>query len=190
MSDSSRYYESSFKKCVIDFYLRNQPNLSFRSVANHFRIPGDHATVKRWYDRYNGNLSSLQHHHRSERAPILNKKQINKFITMVIRSHNRLSSSINYTKLVKSVREKTNTNLSLRTIQRYGNKNGIKCKKNIKRSHKELGELACDETATLRLKLQRVSNKKIIFLDETHQNQRSGTNNFSSFRRNAICCCY
>ncbi|CAF3946324.1 unnamed protein product [Rotaria sp. Silwood1] len=119
MSDSSRYYESSFKKRVIDFYLRNQPNLSFRSVANHFQIPGGHATVKRWYDRSNGNISSLQHHHRSGRASILNKKQINNFITMVIRSHN-------------------------------------------------LGKLACDEIATLRLRLQRVSSKKTIFLDETH----------------------
>ncbi|CAF4985784.1 unnamed protein product [Rotaria sp. Silwood1] len=122
MSDSSRYYEPSFKKCVIDFYLRNQSNLSFRSVANHFQIPGGHATVKRWYDRYNGNVSSLQHHHRSGRAPILNKKQINQIIMMVIRSHNRLS----------------------------------------------LGKLACDEIATLRLRLQRVSSKKTIFLDETH----------------------
>ncbi|CAF3879645.1 unnamed protein product [Rotaria sp. Silwood1] len=134
MSDSSRYYESSFKKRVIDFYLRNQPNLSFRSVANHFQIPGGHATVKRWYDRSNGNISSLQHHHRSGRASILNKKQINNFITMVIRSHNRLSRPINYAKLVKFV----------------------------------LGKLACDEIATLRLRLQRVSSKKTIFLDETH----------------------
>ena len=118
MSDSARYYEPSFKKRVIDFYLRNQPNISFRYVADLFQIPGGHVTVKRWCDRYDGTSLSLQHHHRSH-------------------CHNRLSRPINYAKLVESVREETNTNLSLRTIQRYGKQNAIRHKRTIKRSHKE-----------------------------------------------------
>ncbi|CAM4791237.1 unnamed protein product [Rotaria magnacalcarata] len=42
----------------------------FHSVANFFQIPCDYASGKRWYDRYNGILSSLQHHHRSGRPSI------------------------------------------------------------------------------------------------------------------------
>ncbi|CAF4998505.1 unnamed protein product, partial [Rotaria sp. Silwood1] len=135
---------------VIEYYLQNQPNVSFRSVAKFFHIHGGHATK------------------RSGRSPILNQEQIDQFITRVVRSHNRMSFSINYSKITNLIRQKKKSNISIRTVQRYRKKNGIKPKKTIKRTAKEISDASCESIAKLRRKRQRISNKKIIFLDETH----------------------
>ncbi|CAF3365655.1 unnamed protein product [Rotaria sp. Silwood2] len=93
------------------------------------------------FDRYDGAILSLQQQKRSGRPSILNQEQIDQFITRVVRSHN---------------------------LQRYGKKNDIKPKKTIKHTDKEISDASCESIAKLRRKLQRISNKKIIFLDETH----------------------
>jgi len=120
MDNLARYYDPLFKQRVVEYYLKNQPNVSFRFVANLFQIMGEHKTVKRRFDRYDGTVASLQQKYRSGRPPILNKQQVNKLITKVVRSHNRLSSTIDYIKITNSIRRETNINVSLRTIQRYG----------------------------------------------------------------------
>ncbi|CAF1027512.1 unnamed protein product [Rotaria sp. Silwood1] len=168
MNNLSRYYDASFKQRVIEYYLQNQPNLSFRFVAKFFHIHGDHATVKRWFDRYDGTILSLQQQMRSGRPQILNQEEIDQFITRVICSHNRMSRSIKYSKIMDLIHQKTKLNISTRTVQRYGKKNGIKSRKMIKRTAKEISSASSESIAKLRRKLQRISNKKIIFLDETH----------------------
>ncbi|CAF3491093.1 unnamed protein product [Rotaria sp. Silwood2] len=129
---------------------------------------GGHKTVKRWFDRYDGTVASLQQKYRSGRPPILNKQQVNKLITKVVRSHNRLSSTIDYIKITNSIRQETNINVSLRTIRRCGQNSGIKYKKTIKRTYTEMSDISCDAIAKLRRKLQRVSINEVIFIDETH----------------------
>lgn len=85
-------------------------------------------------------------------------------------------------------------NISLQKFCRYGQKSGVKSKKTIKRIYTEgeykniysrpcaisfcfhyfshvlfiVADTSCDTIAKLRRKLQRVSENKIIFLDETH----------------------
>jgi transposase len=93
--------------------------------------------VKRWFDRYDGTVASLQQKHRSGRPPILNKQQVNKLITKVVRSHNRLSSTIDYIKIANFIGQETNINISFRTIRRYGQNSGIRYKKTIKRTYTE-----------------------------------------------------
>jgi transposase len=137
MNSLSRYYDAVFKQRVVEYYLQNQPNLSFRYVANIFQIKGGHATVKRWFDRYNGTVSSLQQRYRSGRPPILNKQKINQYITEPIRSYNRRSHTIDYRQITNYVRQKTNINVSLRTVERYGKNAGIKPMKSIKRTYTE-----------------------------------------------------
>ncbi|CAF3442038.1 unnamed protein product [Rotaria sp. Silwood1] len=153
---------------VIEYYLQNQPNVSFRFVAKFFHIHGDYATVKRWFDRYDGTILSLQQQMRSGRPQILNQEEIDQFITRVICSHNRMSRSIKYSKIMDLIHQKTKLNISTRTVQRYGKKNGVKSRKMIKRTAKEISSASSESIAKLRRKLQRISNKKIIFLDETH----------------------
>ncbi len=62
---------------------------------------------------------------------------MNKLVTKVVRSHNRLSSTIDYIKITNSIRQEENINVSLRTIRRYGQNSGIKYKKTIKRTYTE-----------------------------------------------------
>ena len=73
MSRLPRYYDATFKQRVVEYYIQNQPNVSFRFVADLFQIKGGHKTVKRWFDRYDGTVLSLQQQHRSGRPSILNK---------------------------------------------------------------------------------------------------------------------
>ncbi len=87
MDNLPRYYDPLFKQRLVEYYLKNQPNVSFRFVANLFQIMGGHKTVRRWFDRYDGTVASLQQKYRSGRPPILNKQQVNKLITKVVRSH-------------------------------------------------------------------------------------------------------
>jgi hypothetical protein len=60
MNNLSRYYDPFFKQRVVEHYLKNQPNVSFQFIANLFQIKGGHKTVKRWFDRYDGTVASLQ----------------------------------------------------------------------------------------------------------------------------------
>ena len=137
MRDLSRYYDPTFKQRVVEYYLKNKPNVSFRFVGDLFQIKGGHVTVKRWCDRYNGTIASLEQWHRSGRPSILNKQQVNELIIKVVRSHNHLSRPINYVEIANSVRQTTDVNISLRTVRRYGQKSGVKSKKTIKRTYTE-----------------------------------------------------
>jgi len=129
MNNLPQYYDALFKQRVVEYYLQNQPNVSFRYVANIFQIKGGHTTVKRWFDKYDGTLVLLQHQHRSGRPRILNKQQVNDLITEVVRSHNRLSRVINFSEITNFIRQKANITISLQTVQLYGQNSGIKWKK-------------------------------------------------------------
>ena len=76
MNNSPRYYDLLFKQRIVKYYLENQSTISLRFVANLFRILGDHRTVKRWCDRYDDTISSLEQRHRPER-PVNVKSTIN-----------------------------------------------------------------------------------------------------------------
>jgi transposase len=137
MSKLPRYYDATFKQRVVEYYIQNQPNVSFRFVADLFQIKGGHKTVKRWFDRYDGTVLSLQQQHRSGRPSILNKEQAKQLITKVIRTHNHEARAIDYVKIANSIRQQTNIPISLRTVQRYGQQSGIRSKRTIKRTYRE-----------------------------------------------------
>ena len=60
MSTLSRYHDPVFKQRVVEYYLRNKTNVSFRFVGHLFQIKGEYVTVKRWHDRYNGTITLLE----------------------------------------------------------------------------------------------------------------------------------
>jgi hypothetical protein len=70
----SRYYDAAFKQRIVEYYLQNQPNQR------------RHTIVKRWFDRYDGTVSSLPQQYRSGRPSILNKQEINQYTTQPVRS--------------------------------------------------------------------------------------------------------
>jgi hypothetical protein len=52
-------------------------------------------------------------------------------------SYNRRSHTIDYRQITNYVRQKTNINVSLRTVERYGKNAGIKPMKSIKQTYTE-----------------------------------------------------
>lgn len=152
---------------------------------------GGHKTVKRWFDRYDGAIVSLQQRPRSGRPSILNQRQVGQLIVDTVRSHNRLAHAVHYPEITRCINQKIDCNISSRTVRRYGKENNIRQKKTIKRTYREsqrnsiqsslwllffidlliVNDTSCDAVAKLRRKLHRVSNNEIIFVDETHQNK-------------------
>jgi len=133
MNLSSRYYGSEFKRSVVEDYIENHSGPSFRSTARKFRIKGGHKTVKRWFDAYDGTLSSLDAEIRSGRPRILTPHEVNLTITTPIRRKNRSFQAVKYSDLVPFVEEVTGKTPSLSTIKRYGNEQENKAKTTIKK---------------------------------------------------------
>jgi transposase len=137
MSISSQYYTSIYKQNIVEYYIQHHSGESFSSVAKRFSIKGGHVTVARWYHDYDGTIESLEPKFRSGRPHILNNNEISQNITNVIRSSNRAGRGIHYTNLVEPIQQKTSKQVSLRTIQRYGQEKGIKSKRTTKRKASE-----------------------------------------------------
>lgn len=79
MNNLSRYYDPLFKQHVVEYHLKNRSNVSLRFVSDIFQIKGGYQTVKRWFDRYDGTIESLQQS-RSGRPPILNQRPVGQLI--------------------------------------------------------------------------------------------------------------
>jgi len=138
MTDLSRYYSSDYKVRVVLYYIDHLPSTSFNAVAKLFKIPGGHKTVKRWYDQYNGSVSSLQSKPRSGRPPILTRRQIKKYILDPVIEANREPYPIHYDQIISQIKEKTNNDISIQTVRRYGhNSSGIKKRTPIPRTRQQ-----------------------------------------------------
>src|SRR5690349_17250569 len=73
-------------------------------------------TVSRWFH----SRHTLKTKPRPSRPSLLTPRQIREFILTPIRSSNRDSTTVHYTTLLPTVRAKTRTNISLRSLQRIG----------------------------------------------------------------------
>ena len=105
------YYDPLFKQRVIEYYLKNRSNVSLRFVSDIFQIKGGHKTVKRWFDRYDGTIASLQQRPRSGRPPILNQRQVGQLIVDTVRSHNRLAHVVHYPEIARCINQKIDCNI-------------------------------------------------------------------------------
>jgi hypothetical protein len=134
MTKSSPYYNVVYKQQVVSYYINNQPNCSFRSVAKIFNIKGGAKTISRWFN----NKDNLEIKPKSGRPRLLSKFVINKYIYDEIKYNNQQSTPIHYNKIKNTINRKLQTNVNLRTIQNYGKQLfNIKSKKTIKRTSDE-----------------------------------------------------
>lgn len=77
-------------------------------------------TIWRWRSRWDGTPQSLKHIDVSGRPHILTPTQIQRYISAPILAANREHRAINYSTLLRQIREKTGKSISLRTLQRIG----------------------------------------------------------------------
>jgi transposase-like protein len=120
MSESHPHYTAEFKQDVLRHYCEGQRGSGFAALATRFGVAGGSRTIRRWFDQWDGTIASLQQQQTMGRPPILQPAEIEQYIGTVVQSHNRDHQSIHYTDLLSSIREATDTSVSLRTIQRYG----------------------------------------------------------------------
>jgi hypothetical protein len=105
---------------ILKEYLPHSRDNSFESLAGRHNIKGGKRTIQRWYTRWDGTPSSLRQRAGAGRHRLLSAAQIRDTIALPIRNRNRSHHAIHYTELLPTVRDKSGTSVSLRTIRRYG----------------------------------------------------------------------
>ena len=109
-----------FKHDILRQYLPHFDDNSFAALAHRYNIKGGKRTMQRWYARWDGTPSSLEQRAGAGRPRLLSAAQIRDTIALPIRNRNRSHQAVHYTELLPTIRERTGTSMSLRTIQRYG----------------------------------------------------------------------
>ena len=109
-----------FKHDILRQYLPSSHDNSFGALARHYNIKGGKRTIQRWYARWDGTPASLEQRAGAGRPRLLSSAQLRDTIAVPIRNRNRSHHAVHYTKLLPTVRDKTGTTVSLRTIRRYG----------------------------------------------------------------------
>jgi transposase len=101
-------------------YRADSPGHSFSALASLHNIPGGKRTVQRWYQQWDGTERSLQRKPVAGRPRALTRQQVSRHIRAPILAANRAHRPIHYTTLLPAIEEKTHKDISLRTVQRYG----------------------------------------------------------------------
>jgi len=119
-------------------YSPHDTTRSFTALAARHAVKGGERVVRRWHRRWDGSPASLQERPRSGRPRALSRAQVQRHIATPIRHANRAHRAIHYTDLLPRVRAATGAEVSLRTVQHYGEKElGAKKHKGIKRTAEE-----------------------------------------------------
>jgi hypothetical protein len=112
----------ALKHHILTQYLPHSHENSFSALAARYNVKGGRRTVQRWLARWDGTPSSLEHKRGAGRPRLLSAAEVNENIRAPILGRNRSHQAVHYTDLVDPTRERTGKNVSLRTIQRYGEK--------------------------------------------------------------------
>ena len=92
----------------------------FKALAARHAIAGGARRLSEWHHRWNGTPQSLEERPRSGRPRTLSSAQVRRHVAAPIRNANRAARAISYTTLLPQVQAATDSTLSLRTLQRYG----------------------------------------------------------------------
>jgi hypothetical protein len=112
----------ALKHHILQQYLPHSHENSFSALATRYNVKGGRRTVQRWYTQWDGTPSSLEHKRGAGRPRLLSAAEVNENIHAPILERNRSHHAVHYTDLMDPIRERTGKNVSLRTIQRYGEK--------------------------------------------------------------------
>lgn len=119
-------------------YSPHDTTRSFAALARRHAVKGGERLLRLWHSRWNGTPASLQERSRSGRPRLLSRAQVARHIATPIRAANRAHRAIHYTDLLPRVREATGTQVSARTVRRYGEEElRAKQKRGVKRTAEE-----------------------------------------------------
>lgn len=101
-------------------YAPRDNHRSFAALAARHAVPGGKQTVQRWHASWDGTPRSLERKQGTGRARVLSRAQVSRHVRAPILAANRAHRAIHYTDLLPRVRAATGSQLSLRSLQRYG----------------------------------------------------------------------
>jgi hypothetical protein len=101
-------------------YAPHDTTRSFSALARRHAVKGGADVVRHWHDRWDGTPASLQRKTGTGKAPLLSRAQVSRHIRTPILAANRAHRAIHYTELLPRVQAATGTQVSMRTLRRYG----------------------------------------------------------------------
>lgn len=76
--------------------------------------------MRRWHERWDRTPASLEEGKSSGRPRVLSKAQVIRHVRVPILAANRAHRAVHYSELLPEVRQKTGSEVSLRSLQRHG----------------------------------------------------------------------
>lgn len=89
-------------------------------IAARHGVAASRRTVYSWLQQWDGTPRSLERKAGSGKQRMLSSRQVQQYVRPLILRANRAHKAVHYSQLLHSVRQKSSTELSLRTLQRYG----------------------------------------------------------------------
>jgi len=129
----ARPYSADYRRRAVDYYRSHRASMSLAAVAKHFGIKGGKTTVFRWV-KQGGNQETRA---RSGRPRILNSGERKRYVLHKVQYRNQRHEGIKYNEIVDTIRAQTGKSISKRTVRRYGQEEGIKQKRTIRRTQVE-----------------------------------------------------
>jgi transposase len=110
---------------------------SFEALARRYSVKGGGSTIQYWHSLWNGTAASLQQKKGAGRPRKLSRAQVTRYVKSKVVAANRRSRAVHYPSLLPAVQAATGSDLSLRSMQRYGQEAGVKNKRSKKRTADE-----------------------------------------------------
>lgn len=119
-------------------YAPHDATRSFTALARRHGVTGGARLLRLWYSRWDGSPAPLQHRHGAGRPRTFSRQQVQQHIRTPILRSNRTARTVKYTELLPRVQQNSGTQISLRTLQRYGKEElGARCTRGKKRTAEE-----------------------------------------------------
>lgn len=130
-------FTPELKHHILSQYQPYSRTNSFEALARRYAVQGGKATIQYWHARWNGSAASLERKTVSGRPRKLSSAQVQRHVVKKIETANKRSQAVHYPSLLPAVQAATGTDLSLRTLRRYGQEQGTKNKRAKKRTADE-----------------------------------------------------
>lgn len=132
-----KQFTPELKHHILQQYRPYTRDGSFEALARRFAVEGGRQTIQKWHSHWNGSAASLKHKQGAGRPRKLSGAQVTRHVKKRIVVANRRSEAVHYPSLLPSVQAATGSDLSLRTLRRYGKEAGVKNKRTSKRKADE-----------------------------------------------------
>ncbi len=137
-TNAMKQLSADVKHSILLEYQPRSTTHSFAALARRHAVKGGGETVRQWDQRWDGTPRSLKRKAGSGKTRLLSTAQVNRHVRTRILAANRRHEAVHYTTILPAVQQATGTQLSLRSLQRYGKEQlEVKCKRGKKRTANE-----------------------------------------------------